>query len=66
MKNHNYNLVKLLHSALDNIWRIEKHYADDVEGQSCKCSGILDQIKKDSKRHADMLLAEISGHDLTE
>lgn len=66
MRNYNYNLVKLLHCALDNVWRIEKHYENDSADLSCGCKDLLDKIKKDNQKHAEMLLKEISKHDLNE
>lgn len=66
MKNYNYNLVKLLHICLDNVWRIEKHYAGDAKSRKCQCSKILAQIKKDSGNHIKMLLSEINKHNLSE
>jgi hypothetical protein len=60
MKNQNYNLVKLLLSKLDTVWRIEKHYLNDVEDDSCK--EVLNKILEDDKRHIELLKAEISSH----
>ncbi len=62
MKNYNYNLVKLLHNALDNVWRIEKHYRKDANDLDCQCKEILEKIREDNQKHAEMLIAEMEAH----
>lgn len=63
MKNCSYNLVKLLLSALDNSWRIDKHYMEDAGCSGCKkCKEILKRIKKDNDEHAEMLREELKDH----
>lgn len=64
MKNFNYNLLKLLHGQLDNVWRIEKHYLQDANDLSCDCKKVLEEIKKDGEKHIAMLLEEIGKHDI--
>lgn len=59
MKNVNYNLIKLLHSTLDIIWRIEKHYLKDAEEASCHSVAALESILANEKNHAAMLKSEI-------
>jgi hypothetical protein len=63
MENNNYNLIKLLHNALDTVWRIEKHYQNDSQNLNCACSKILKEIKDDNQKHVEKLLAEIKKHD---
>ncbi|MEX1064274.1 MAG: hypothetical protein WD898_01675 [Candidatus Paceibacterota bacterium] len=59
MKNINYDLLKLLHSKLDNVWRLEKHYVDDAKEAKCHSVPALEQILEDEKRHVEMLREEI-------
>lgn len=66
MKNANYNLVKLLHEALDNAWRIEKHYLGDAGGAGCACPGVLKQLHQDYQKHIEMLKAELAEHQKTD
>lgn len=58
MKNINYNLLKLLHSKLDNAWRIEKHYLKDAE-EANENRETLKMILQDEKKHCEMLQKEI-------
>lgn len=62
MKNVNYNVLKVLHTELDNLWRIEKHYLKDAKKCRCGCSKLLKEIQKDAKRHIDMLRKELGAH----
>jgi len=62
MKNVNYNVLKVLHTELDNLWRIEKHYLKDAKKSRCDCPKILKVIQKDAKRHIDMLRRELGAH----
>ncbi len=62
MKNTNYNVLKLLHGTLDNLWRIEKHYLKDAKGGTCNCGKLLKQMQKDLTKQADALRAELSAH----
>jgi hypothetical protein len=62
MKNYNYNLIKMLHCKLDDLWRIEKHYLGDAEGLDCDCAKVLEEIRSDSERHIKMLKEEIKKH----
>jgi len=59
MKNINYDLIKLLHTTLDTIWRLENHYIEDAEKVKCHSVPALKQILEDAKRHAEMLREEI-------
>lgn len=63
MKNSNYNLVKMMLSKLDDVWRVEKHYAKDAKSSSCqRCQRILDAILKDDEQHAKALREELAKH----
>jgi hypothetical protein len=66
MKNYNYNLLKLLHSYLDNVWRIEKHYLHDAQDLPCDCKKILEEIKADGEKNISILRKEIEKHNLSE
>lgn len=59
MKNINYDLVKLLHSMMDIVWRIENHYAKDAEEAKCHSIGALKQILEQEKKHIEMISKEI-------
>lgn len=60
MKNINYDLLKLLHSKLDNVWRLENYYVRDAKKAKCHSVSTLERILKDEKKHADMLREEIN------
>ena len=62
MKNTNYNVLKLLHETLDNLWRIEKHYLNDAKSCSCECGKLMKTMQKDLAKHADMLKKELASH----
>ena len=59
MKNVNYNLIKTLHSTLDDVWRLEKHYVSDAKKAKCNSKGVLGAMLKQRKKDADALVAEI-------
>ncbi|MBI5742792.1 MAG: hypothetical protein HZA25_03060 [Candidatus Niyogibacteria bacterium] len=59
MKNINYNLLKLLHTKLDTIWRLEKHYLADAETAQCHSAACLATILEEDKKHAAALREEI-------
>ena len=59
MKNINYDLLKLLHSKLDNVWRLEKYYVDDAKEAKCHSTSALEKILEDEKKHVEMLREEI-------
>lgn len=59
MKNINYDLLKLLHTKLDTIWRIEKHYLADAESAKCHSEGCMATILEEDKKHAAALREEI-------
>ena len=59
MKNINYDLIKLLHTTLDAIWRLERHYVEDAEKVNCHSVTALKQILENEKKHAEMLREEI-------
>ncbi len=59
MKNINYDLVKLLHTTLDSVWRLENYYVNDAEKVKCHSVPALKQILEEEKKHAEMLREEI-------
>ena len=59
MKNINYDLIKLLHTTLDTIWRLERHYVEDAEKVNCHSVSALKQILEDEKKHAETIREEI-------
>lgn len=59
MKNINYDLIKLLHTSLDKVWRLEKFYVKDAEDAKCHSVATLKKMLEDEKRHAQMLRDEI-------
>ncbi|HBI25358.1 MAG: hypothetical protein UT41_C0001G0533 [Candidatus Wolfebacteria bacterium GW2011_GWC2_39_22] len=59
MKNINYDLLKLLHTKLDTVWRLEKHYIEDAEKVQCHSVDALKQMLEDDKKHIAMLNEEI-------
>lgn len=59
MKNINYDLIKLLHTTLDKIWRLERHYIQDAEEAKCHSAAALKQMLAEEKNHAKMLREEI-------
>ena len=61
MKNINYDLLKLLHSKLDTVWRLEKFYVRDADEAKCHSKGALEQILKEEREHIAMLRQEIKG-----
>lgn len=60
-KNINYDLIKLLKSKLDNVWRLEKFYCDDAQKANCKSIETLKKILEDEKKHVDLLKKEIKA-----
>jgi len=59
MKNINYDLLKLLHSTLDNIWRLENYYVNDSKEAKCHSVTALEKILEDERKHAEMLQQEL-------
>jgi hypothetical protein len=59
MQNINYDLLKLLHSKLDNVWRLENYYVRDAKKAKCHSLAALQQILKDEKKHVEMLRVEL-------
>ncbi len=60
MKNINYDLLKLLHSTLDNVWRLENYYIRDAKAAKCHSVKALEQMLKNERKHAETLKKEIS------
>ncbi|MCK4265214.1 hypothetical protein KAW80_02550 [Candidatus Babeliales bacterium] len=54
-ENINYDLVKLLKSKMDNVWRLEKFYCKDAEDANCKSLESLKQILENESLHVKML-----------
>lgn len=65
MKNYNYNLVKLLHTSLDALWRLEKFYLRDAKAGCKACAKTLASIQRDVKRHVAALSKELAAHGKT-
>jgi len=59
MKNVNYNLIKSLHNALDDLWRLEKFYVRDAKAAKCHSMGGMKKMVETRKKEADMMLKEI-------
>ena len=59
MKNINYDLIKLLHTTLDTVWRLEKHYIGDADVAKCHSVDALKSILEDEKKHIEWLREEI-------
>lgn len=59
----NYDLVKLLHNALDDAWRIEKHYQADAKKHGCKsCQALLAKMAKEMDANIVALEKELAAH----
>lgn len=59
MKNVNYNLIKMLHAKLDNVWRLENYYVKDAEDAGCHSVGAMKTMLEDEQKHVEMLKEEI-------
>lgn len=59
MKNINYDLLKLLHTKLDTVWRLEKHYIEDADKVKSHSLDAMKQMLEDDKKHIAMLNEEI-------
>ena len=63
MKNENYNLLKMLHNTLDDLWRIEKYYSKDAQKSKCKnCQALYRTMQKDIQKHVAELTRELGSH----
>lgn len=63
MKNVNYNLIKMLHNTLDDLWRIQKYYARDAKKLRCPgCIALYKNMEKDIKNHLGLLQTEVKNH----
>ncbi|MBN1325409.1 hypothetical protein JW977_00295 [Candidatus Falkowbacteria bacterium] len=63
MKNINYNLIKMLHTKLDDLWRIEKYYLRDAQkAKSKSCVKMFKVMQGDLKKHIEMLTKELERH----
>jgi hypothetical protein len=63
MENLHYDLLKLLHSKLDNVWRLEKHYSGDAV-DCADCAALFNKLLEDERNHAEELKAELLKHGL--
>lgn len=61
MKNHNYDIIKMLFASLDDSYRIEKYYLEDSKA-CAHCHEIFTDMKKDIDKHVDMLREEVTRH----
>ena len=52
MKNINYDILKMLHSKLDNVWRLENYYVADAEKAKCHSVPALKQILEEEKKQS--------------
>ncbi len=59
MKNVNYDLLKMLHNTLDDIWRLEKYYIRDAQKAKCHSVAALKEMLRNEKRSAELLQKEI-------
>lgn len=59
MKNINYDLLKLLHTKLDTVWRLEKYYINDAKEAHCHSRAALEAMLEDERRHVEALRQEI-------
>jgi len=59
MQNVNYNLIKMLHNTLDDIWRLEKYYIRDAQKAKCHSVAALKEMLKCEKRSAELLQKEL-------
>lgn len=59
MKNINYDLIKLLQTKLDTIWRLENFYINDAKEAKCHSIEGLEKLLEKEKEDATMLLNEI-------
>lgn len=66
MKNVNYNVIKLLHNQLDDLWRIEKHYQKDAKKTKCGCAKLLATMRNDLKKNVVLLKEELGSHHKTD
>ena len=55
MKDINYDLIKLLLTKMDTVWRLKKFYCDDAKKEHCKSADVLQNILADEQRHLDQL-----------
>jgi hypothetical protein len=61
MKDHNHDLVQALHHVNDQNWRIEKYYLPNSKGEDT-CTKLWQEMRKDGRKHEQLLTAEIAKH----
>jgi len=63
MKNENYNLIKMLHTKLDDMWRLENYYLRDAQKAKCAgCQELYQTMIRDIKKHLELLTREVEAH----
>ena len=61
MKNHNYDIVKMLFAALDDSHRIEKYYLEDSKA-CAHCHEVFLKMKQEIDGHVEVLRDEMIRH----
>lgn len=59
MQNINYDLIKLLHTTLDTIWRLEHYYIRDAKDAHCHSVPELEKMLEQERAHAKALAEEL-------
>lgn len=59
MKDVNYDLIELLHTKLDTVAKLEKHFIEDAKVAKCHSEPALKKILQDEKEHVKALSEEI-------
>lgn len=59
MKNVNYNLIKTLHNALDDLWRLEKFYVKDAKAAKCHSEGFMKNMVENRQKEIAQLQKEM-------
>lgn len=62
MENVNYDLLKLLHNALDDHWRLKKHYIEDAAGACKRCQALFKKLMMGHEETVKMLQEEMARH----
>ncbi|MBI4276651.1 hypothetical protein HY629_02305 [Candidatus Uhrbacteria bacterium] len=59
MQNINYDLIKLLHTTLDTVWRLEKYYVADAKKVKCHSTPALEKMLAQQRKQMTTLAKEI-------
>lgn len=62
MKNIHYNLIKTLHSALDDEWRIHRFYMKDAKGNCPSCLKMYEKMCVNLEKHLALMSRELEQH----